>query len=130
MDHRTLHGSQPRYINSLIIQLRTGCIGLQAFLFSRRVPEVTSPRCPCGNGRQTVEHVFTYCTLYDKTLLPEPKPRDRRDVGRYLGDKRTAPAAAIWYSKTVRPTQFRLAIALQKKWEAQEADEGGTRSQR
>lgn len=39
-------------------------IGFNDFLFSRRVPGVTSPRCECGERRQTVAHVLLRCRTH------------------------------------------------------------------
>ncbi|KAH7109025.1 hypothetical protein EDB81DRAFT_673095 [Dactylonectria macrodidyma] len=40
--------------SAIYIQLRTEKIGMNDFLFKRRVPGITDPRCDCGEGRQTV----------------------------------------------------------------------------
>jgi hypothetical protein len=48
--------------------MRTGKIGLQAFLFERRVPDVMTPVCSCGiDGRETACHVAAYCQLEETT---------------------------------------------------------------
>ena len=54
--------------SSLLVQIRTGAIGLRGFLFSRGVPEVLTPSCECGEGRETVEHLVMWC-------LAPPLPR-------------------------------------------------------
>jgi hypothetical protein len=41
----------------MYVQRRTEKIGMKDFLFRQRVPDVTDPRCGCGEGRQTVAHV-------------------------------------------------------------------------
>jgi hypothetical protein len=46
--------------SALLVQLRTEKIGLNDFLFARRVPDVTSPRCDCGARWQTVAHILLY----------------------------------------------------------------------
>ena len=46
------------------MQLRTEKIGLNDFLFTRRVPDVTSPRCECGERRQTVAHILLRCRAH------------------------------------------------------------------
>ena len=48
--------------SSVLVQLRTGKIGLGAFLYYRKVPDQLSPICPCGQGPQTPEHLFIQCT--------------------------------------------------------------------
>ena len=48
--------------SSLLIQARTEKIGFKGFLFKRKVPEVTSPICSCGQAEETVRHVLTECT--------------------------------------------------------------------
>jgi hypothetical protein len=47
--------------SSLLVQIRTGAIGLRDFLFKRGVPEVLTPSCECGEGRETVEHLVMWC---------------------------------------------------------------------
>ena len=59
--------------SSVICQARTGKIGLRAFLYSVEVPEVDTPECPCGTGRQTAEHLFCECE--------DPKSRPLRAMG-------------------------------------------------
>ena len=54
--------------SSLLVQIRTGAIGLRVFLYSRGVPEVLTPSCECGEGRETVEHLVMWC-------LAPPLPR-------------------------------------------------------
>jgi len=39
--------------SSLLVQILTGAIGLQSFLFKRRVSGVTTPYYECGEGRET-----------------------------------------------------------------------------
>jgi hypothetical protein len=34
------------------------------FLFNRRIPDFTSPRCGCGARRQTVAHILIHCSKY------------------------------------------------------------------
>jgi hypothetical protein len=46
------------------VQLRTEKIGFNDFLFTRSVPDVTSPRCDCGERRQTVAHILLRCRTY------------------------------------------------------------------
>ncbi|EAQ93236.1 hypothetical protein CHGG_01471 [Chaetomium globosum CBS 148.51] len=44
------HDGLSKAKSSLLIQIRTGAIGLWDFLFTREVPEVLTPACECGEG--------------------------------------------------------------------------------
>ena len=57
-----LHEGLTKRESALLVQLRTEKIGLNDFLFARRVPDVTSPRCDCGARRQTVAHILLHCS--------------------------------------------------------------------
>lgn len=46
---------------SILIQLRTGRIGLRAYL--NRINRRDSARCDCGLGNQTVNHILLECPL-------------------------------------------------------------------
>ena len=67
------HGGLTKAQSSVLVQLRTGKIGLGAFLYYRKVPDQFSPICPCGQGPQTPEHLFTQCT--------EQRSREMRRMG-------------------------------------------------
>jgi len=43
--------------SAILIQMRTEKIGLKAFLFDRRVPDITDPECECQEGKQTVRQI-------------------------------------------------------------------------
>lgn len=47
--------------SSLLSQARIGDIGLQDYLFKVKVPDVLTPYCSCGEGRETVEHLVVWC---------------------------------------------------------------------
>ncbi|EAQ89594.1 predicted protein [Chaetomium globosum CBS 148.51] len=61
--------------SSLLSQARIGDIGLRDYLFRVKVPEVRTPYCECGRGRETVEHLVVWC--------PDPplqRPWDGREI--------------------------------------------------
>ena len=47
--------------SSLLVQARTGRIGLRKFLFQRRVPGIATPLCECGEEEETVQHLLGGC---------------------------------------------------------------------
>ena len=59
----------PKYKSSLLAQVRTEKIGLNAFLQGRKVPGFDSPLCPCGRGRETARHIAIFCPLYETARL-------------------------------------------------------------
>ena len=59
-----IHEKLPKWVSSLMVQIRTGKIGLRRFLHERNVPEVKDERCGCRRGEETVRHVLTECTRY------------------------------------------------------------------
>jgi hypothetical protein len=46
---------------SVLMQVRTECVGMADFLFQRHVPDVPTPLCSCGKAPETLEHVLLHC---------------------------------------------------------------------
>ena len=97
-----------RMLSSILVQMRTGKIGLNAYLHS--IGKVDSPRCGCGarTTNQTVYHILMECRDYQdlraKTLW---QGRDRTrcgtgatDLGTMLSDPAWAKRAAIFMAST------------------------------
>ena len=61
--------------STLLSQARIGDIGLRDYLFRVKVPEVYTPYCECGEGRETVEHLVVWCPN-----PPLQRPWDRREI--------------------------------------------------
>ena len=79
--------------SSLLVQIRTGAIGLRDFLYKRRVPEVLTSRCECGEGRETAEHLVVWCLAPPLTRRWErAEIRTQRDF--YSTLQGISPAAA------------------------------------
>jgi hypothetical protein len=86
-----LHDGLQKAESSLLIQMRTGKIGLRAFLFERQVPDVMTPVCACGDGRETARHVAAYCQLEEITRRELPYAmRTHRDFDTAAKDLRLA----------------------------------------
>ena len=59
--HLRLYEKLTKVEGSALCQARTEKIGLQRFLFQRKVPGIASPACPCGRGDQTAAQLFVEC---------------------------------------------------------------------
>lgn len=55
--HNELHKAE----SALLVQSRTGRIGLARFLYSRKVPGITSAQCQCRAGEETPRHMALFC---------------------------------------------------------------------
>jgi hypothetical protein len=113
---RKHHGLR-KHESSLLVQIRTGKVGLRAFLFQRRVPTIPSPHCDCGEGRETAEHVVLRCPLLHQARralqakLPMPL-RTRRDFAEATDNKESARVIVRWLLNTGRLQEYRVAERL------------------
>jgi hypothetical protein len=57
-----LHSGLRKAESSVLVQARTGRIGLAKFLHKRKVPGVLSAQCRCGAGEETPRHMALFCT--------------------------------------------------------------------
>ncbi|EAQ87036.1 predicted protein [Chaetomium globosum CBS 148.51] len=71
----TGHEGLTKAQSSLLSQARIGDIGLRDYLFRVKVPEVRTPYCECGRGRETVEHLVVWCPD-----PPSQRPWDGREI--------------------------------------------------
>ena len=51
---------------SLLLQIRTGRIGLASFLFRAGAPDFPTPLCVCGQAEETAKHITSSCSLYSR----------------------------------------------------------------
>ena len=105
-----LHDGLSKRQSALLVQLRTEKIGLNDFLFSRRVPDAKDPNCLCQEGRQTVSHVLLRCRKYRQLRRQElgrlPGRHDLRDM---LNERKAAAKAIKFMELTEILGQFRIA---------------------
>ena len=122
------HEGLRKHESSVLIQMRTGKIGLRAFLHQRRVPDVLTPSCGCGAAPETPEHLLLSCreTVGERRELPEL--RTRRDYEAQIDNPATAGSLARWLLRLGRLHQFDLAESLRRGEEAAGArGEAGSR---
>ena len=58
-----LHEHLKKAESSVLVQARTGRIGLAHFLAKVQVPGFETPSCRCELGDETAEHVLLHCEI-------------------------------------------------------------------
>ena len=61
-----IHNGLKKHQSAITVQLRTGKIGLRAFLYRKRVPQIDSPFCLMCNELETVQHVLLRCPRWEE----------------------------------------------------------------
>ena len=61
-----LHRGLKKAESSAAIQMRTGKIGFNHFLYMRKVPGIMSPACQYGWRKQDVKHILLFCPEYSE----------------------------------------------------------------
>ena len=107
----TLHQNLHKAESSLLVQLRTGKIGLKDFLHKIGVPDVTSAACACGHERETPEHVTIFCPLYQGTR-EQLRINGRLDFEALLTKVEGVKKVTRWWLRRRILGQFRLADDL------------------
>ena len=115
LDAKAFQGSRLRLYETLakaegsaLCQARTEKIGLGAFLHRCRVPEITTPICPCGLGNQTAAHLFFECTDTRSQSLRELGYSSAAAVYRGLSHHEMAPDMARALAHSEWLPQFRV----------------------
>jgi hypothetical protein len=109
------HRDLRKHESSLLTQIRTGKVGLRAFLFERKVPEVATPQCPCGEAPETAAYLVLDChdlapQREDLRQLMFPRAlRTYRDFTAATAKKKSARILVRWLLSTGRFPEFRLA---------------------
>lgn len=79
-----LHKELKKAESSAAIQMRTGKIGFNHFLYTRRVPGVPSPTCQCGWWKQDVKHILLFCPDYFRGRMQMMQEASTIDVDTML----------------------------------------------
>ena len=108
-----LHKDLRKAESSLLVQIRTGRIGLAEFLYSRKVPGFPNGNCRCDGGLETPRHMALFCTI-ESARRQQLRGPDGRIVGYPLltGTNLGAKVFTKWIMQSNRLRQFSLAQRL------------------
>ena len=97
----------------MLIQLRTGRIGLRHFLNKVKVPGYESGQCECDMGPKPPRHVLLHCPHESecRKALKESQGGSL-DFNRLLDTPRGAPIFSKWMIRSGMIPQFQLAGTL------------------
>lgn len=106
-----LHRKLKKAESSMLVQLRTGRIGLANFLNKARVPSYDTGMCQCNRGLETPRHLLVTCSLEEERRL-ELGPREGRNFVRLLTSPRSVLTTTKWAILAGRIRQFSVAASL------------------
>ncbi|KUM55612.1 hypothetical protein ACN42_g11637 [Penicillium freii] len=112
---------------SVLIQLRTGIIGLAEYLC--KIKKTDSPRCKCDLGNQSVRHVLLECPLLEELRAEMVEELFEAGVSTMLGEEemlreaKAAPIVAKFMIATGLLGQFQSVDSVATGKEKGEGDE-------
>jgi hypothetical protein len=106
-----LHSGLRKAESSVLVQARTGSIGLAKFLYKRKVPGVLSAQCRCGAGEETTRHMALFCTK-EAGRRQGLRTNGRVNYQQLIGTNGGAKKLAEWMICSGRLGQFSLAKRL------------------
>jgi hypothetical protein len=109
----SLHKSLQKAESALLVQARTGKIGLSKFLYDRKVPGIETAQCRCGAGFETPRHMALYCIEEASRRGQLTDQAGRKWTYKQLnGDAQATKGFARWMIGSGRLGQFALAKRL------------------
>jgi hypothetical protein len=108
-----LHSTLQKAESSVLVQVRTGRIGLAKYLYSRHVPGVLSAQCRCRGGEETPRHMAVFCREESDRRHALQMGTSRQVNYRNLtGTASGAKLLSGWIIRSGRLGQFALARSL------------------
>ena len=94
---------------SLLLQIRTGRIGLASFLFRAGASDFPTPLCVCGQAEETAKHITSSCSLYSRQRQQVFfNPQDFT----IISNPELLQKFLYWFMSLKRLNQFNLAFKL------------------
>ena len=119
MPHRSalqLRAGLSKAQSSILTQVRTGKIGLAAFLCKRQVPNYPTPACSCGAQWETAKHVVIDCPRLQRARRSLYAAASTTDFQAMISRPRPAAALTAWI--------LRHGVLSQFSWAQEQLDTG------
>jgi hypothetical protein len=97
--------------SSVLVQARTGRIGLAKFLYNCKVPGILSAQCRCRAGEETPQHMALYC-IEEAGRRLGLRTNGRVNYQQLIGTASRTKQLAKWLICSGRLGQFSLARSL------------------
>ena len=95
---------------SLLLQIRTGRIGLASFLFRAGAPDFPTPLCVCGQAEETPKHITSSYSLYSRQR--QQVSFNPQDFTTIISNPELLQKFLYWFMSLKRLNQFNLAFKL------------------
>ncbi len=125
------HQGLLKYESSILIQMKTGKIGLKAFLYKKGIPDMETPFCSCSQALETATHLAIECqeTTEERRKLSieiAAPMHTRHNFDLALKDPLMAGKVAKWMLRLGHLYQYKLAIHIDGESEELQKTEVGT----
>lgn len=120
---RHLHTKLTKPQSTLATLLRIEHIGLEDYLYRRKVPGHPTPACPCGWHRQTPKHILPFCPQYQQGRSEMLQKAGTTDYHSLLSTKKGIILATSWFLQLVLLNQFSLAKEMRQEESQEDSQE-------
>ena len=114
-----IHSGLSRAHSTMATLLRTEHIGLNAYLYKRKVPGHYSPACTCGHQRQDPRHILMHCPEQAGTRNQMMQQAGTTDFRTLLSGE-NIKTVTKWVMEQGLLGQFDLALEMEKEAEREE----------
>lgn len=104
-----IHSGLKRAQSSIAIQIRSGHIGFNAYLYRRRVPGIQSPQCQCGYPSQNAKHMIMCCPQWAKGRAEIWRQAQTRSFAAMMDSPEDVKRITQWILQEGWLQQFSLA---------------------
>ena len=105
--------AQPSLQKSCLLKATSRKLKLLHFDTLTQMPDVMTPVCACGDGRETARHVAAYCQLEEITRRELPfAMRTHRDFDTAVKDPTRAASLTRWLMRRQRVGGYRVALQI------------------